>query len=123
MRTHHLIIDFQSTPSRLGDVQLVENFLLSCCRAVHMELLAGPYTIDLTWMSANPGVTSFIVISTSHISIHTFTQQGWAFLDLFSCVEFETQPIEDLVHKVFAPTYARRQEVAREVLPEGGKNG
>ena len=35
------------------------------------------------------GVTGFVPITESHISIHTFVEQEHAFVDIFSCKEFD----------------------------------
>jgi S-adenosylmethionine decarboxylase len=34
------------------------------------------------------GVSAFVIIATSHISIHTFVEQRYASMDIFSCKEF-----------------------------------
>ena len=37
------------------------------------------------------GVTGFVIIATSHISIHTFVHQKYASVDIFSCKAFDTE--------------------------------
>ena len=37
------------------------------------------------------GVSAFVIIATSHISIHTFVHQKYASVDIFSCKEFDTE--------------------------------
>ncbi len=37
------------------------------------------------------GVSAFVLIATSHISIHTFAHQKYASVDIFSCKPFDTE--------------------------------
>ena len=38
-----------------------------------------------------PGISGFVMIAESHISIHTFPDQDYAFMDIFSCKEFDAE--------------------------------
>lgn len=55
---------------------------------IGMTKIAPPYVFPATG-DADPGVTGFVVIAESHISIHTFPQQGCLLLDVFSCRPFD----------------------------------
>ncbi len=47
------------------------------------------------------GITYFAVISTSHFSIHTWPENSYAAIDLFSCNEFDEKKIIDKLKKLF----------------------
>lgn len=38
-----------------------------------------------------PGISGFVMIAESHISIHAFPDQDYAFMDIFSCKEFDAE--------------------------------
>jgi S-adenosylmethionine decarboxylase len=43
-----------------------------------------------------------VVIAESHLSVHTFVEKGYAFVDLFSCKPFDTDMARDLIVEAFA---------------------
>ena len=57
------------------------------------------------------GISGFVMIAESHISVHTFPDQDYVFIDIFSCRPFDTDaaidylvktqhPIKEVVEKV-----------------------
>jgi len=65
---------------------------------IGMTKIASPYV--LRYVGAKPGewgVSGFVLIAESHISIHTFVEQRYVHIDVFSCKGFEAnQTIKDL---------------------------
>lgn len=50
------------------------------------------------------GVTGSVIISTSHISIHTFPDRGgFCSIDLYSCKNFDASIVLEEVIKIFKP--------------------
>ncbi len=50
----------------------------------------------------NPiGVTYFAVISTSHFSIHTWPEYGYAAIDIFSCNDMVADGISQMLKELF----------------------
>jgi S-adenosylmethionine decarboxylase len=47
------------------------------------------------------GVSGFVLIAESHISIHTFPERGYLSLDIFSCKEFDHKQAVDYVTERF----------------------
>lgn len=47
------------------------------------------------------GVTGFILLAESHISIHTWPEHNYAAVDVFSCKEFDTNVVTALLKKLF----------------------
>jgi len=74
------------------------------------------------------GVSGFVIIAESHISIHTFPDKGHAFIDIFSCKQFDIhKAIAYLITKFDAghadkrlsgrgKEYPREIEAAREIV-------
>ncbi len=47
------------------------------------------------------GVTGFILLEESHVSIHTWPEHNFAAVDIFSCKPFDNQSIEDILKTTF----------------------
>ncbi|MBI2451084.1 MAG: adenosylmethionine decarboxylase [Parcubacteria group bacterium] len=47
------------------------------------------------------GITAFGILSESHISIHTWPENNYFSLDLFSCRNFDEKKIESAIKKIF----------------------
>lgn len=65
------------------------------------------------------GVTYVAIITTSHVSIHTWPELGYAALDVFSCSDGVPAAIADAVSRSFGATSNCIKSVIREV---GGGN-
>jgi S-adenosylmethionine decarboxylase len=50
------------------------------------------------------GVSGFVLIAESHISIHTFPDRGYLSLDIFSCKNFDFQQAITYVSELFGVT-------------------
>jgi S-adenosylmethionine decarboxylase len=48
------------------------------------------------------GISGFVLIAESHISIHTFPDKGYLSLDIFSCKNFDAARAIAYVEKMFA---------------------
>ncbi len=53
-------------------------------------------------------ITGFIVIAESHISIHTFQEKSYVFVDIFSCKPFDHEHARDMIIEAFE---AKKKEV------------
>ncbi|OGE31709.1 hypothetical protein A2631_01015 [Candidatus Daviesbacteria bacterium RIFCSPHIGHO2_01_FULL_44_29] len=86
----HLIIDIRSIKKEiLTDEQRLSNFLVSLPPIIDMSILAGP--VIAQGIPENPGLSGFVIIDYSHISVHTFTEHGQAQIDIFSCKDFDQE--------------------------------
>ena len=61
------------------------------------------------------GVTYFAVITTSHFSVHTWPEYGYAAVDVFSCGEEVTDKISDLLKEAFGATEIRVEKCERKI--------
>ena len=88
-RRHHLIIDLKEVQTdKLSDSEGLSNFIKNLPGVIGMKILHGPVVVE--GVAANPGITAFVIIDFSHISIHTFTETSEALIDIFSCKSFDT---------------------------------
>jgi S-adenosylmethionine decarboxylase len=98
----HVKIVGKGDPLRLGNVEVVETFLREVVNLLKMRPLSGPHMCDVVTdikkLGAEPfedegGVTGVLVLSTSHVSIHTWPLRNWFVLDVYSCRDFETEQL------------------------------
>lgn len=111
-KRYHIIIDISKVPQdALVDHDGLANFLTTLPGKINMHVLEGPVVAE--GIPENPGLSGFVIIDYSHISIHTFTNHGEALVDIFSCKPFEKEEAIKAVTEYFqvAPGQARIQEV------------
>jgi S-adenosylmethionine decarboxylase len=103
----HVKIVGKGDPARLGSVEAVRAMLASLVERVGMRALGEPHTydvvLDLAKLGKEPfedegGVTGVVVLSTSHIAVHTWPARPFLVLDLFSCRDFSPNAV--LTHLV-----------------------
>jgi S-adenosylmethionine decarboxylase len=86
----------------LADEQLVESFLDRCPDDMGMTKIIPPQVY--TYRGKEPkdwGVSGFVLIAESHISVHTFPERGYLNVDVFSCKDFDTDAAERDVRESF----------------------
>ena len=100
----HLVVDgYGADPEKLKDTDLIYRFLDEYPDAIGMTKIVPPqvYTYrgqtDEDW-----GVSGFVVIAESHISIHTFPDRQYVNIDIFSCKEFDASSSLDDVKETFS---------------------
>ena len=100
----HLVIDgFGGDTGKMWDVELVRRFLNNYPDALGMTRITEPRVLE--YQAPKPedsGVTGFVIIAESHISIHTFPERAYVNVDLFSCRAFDHQRALDDVKSLFA---------------------
>ncbi len=93
----HLMVDaLVADGTFLRDPKALRGFLLKLVDFLGMKLLDGP---NITEVELDPsrlesgsdegGVTGYCLITTSHISIHTWPLRRRFCLDIFSCKQFD----------------------------------
>ena len=87
----HLVVDgYGADPEKLRDADLVLRFLDEYPSSIGMNKMIPPqvYTyrghVEEDW-----GISGFVLIAESHISIHTFPDRRYVNIDIFSCKEFD----------------------------------
>ena len=83
----HIIYDLRNCNQKINDQKAIREFIEGFVKVVNMSILQGPVVAE--GIPQNPGLSSFVIIDFSHISIHTFTKYNEALIDIFSCKEFD----------------------------------
>jgi S-adenosylmethionine decarboxylase len=98
----HLIIDgYGDNPKVMQDEQFLYQLLDSYPAQIGMTKISSP--LVFRYIGSRPedwGISGFVFIAESHISIHTFVERRYINIDVFSCKDFNAaQVIKDLKEK------------------------
>ena len=83
---HYLIDLKQCDPETLGQVEVTREIFLEAARAANATLMG-----ELFHQFQPEGVSGVLLIAESHISIHTWPEDCFASVDIFTCGE-EMEP-------------------------------
>lgn len=128
MNTHgkHIKVVGYANPDRLGAAFLVEAFLSNVVHALGMRMLGSPQihdvAIDIQKLSVEPfedegGITGVAVLSTSHVSIHTWPLRKFFVLDVYSCRDFEAGVVLDVARTHFDNLNVRVTDLTDSLAP------
>lgn len=89
------------------DKDLIDTFMRNIVKVANMQVVAGPLTIYYSHPTKPKecGVSSVLILADSHCSLHSFINDGWIFLDLFTCAEMDRDKIDELVLDTFSPKH------------------
>src|SRR2546426_6345138 len=127
---HLTLVLSDCNPSKLFDLSFVYGLLDELPDVIAMHKITAPYAF-IYRPHDNPeewGISGFVIIAESHISIHTFPDRNAAFVDIFSCKQFDLHKAVDYIvakldaHKADkklsgrGKEYPRQVEAAREIV-------
>jgi len=98
----HLIIDGYSANQKiLQDMDSLRDWLKTYPSKMGMTRISPPYVLRYAGAKLEDwGISGFVFIAESHISIHTFVESNYVNIDIFSCKEFDAdKAIKDLRDK------------------------
>lgn len=104
----HLIIDLYDA-ERLDDLDHIEATLRRCVDEAGATLLH----IHLHHFEPNGGVSGVAVLAESHISIHSWPENGYAALDVFMCGNAEPDKCVPVLREAFKPSKIAVSELLR----------
>ena len=124
----HLVIDGYGAPKeKLADTDQVYGFLDEYPRAIGMNKIVPPQVYTYHGKTAEDwGVSGFVLIAESHISIHTFPERQYVNIDIFSCTDFDATSSLDDVKRTFDLPEVRVWTLERGIdyaSPRQGYNG
>ncbi len=111
----HLTLDLLDCKrSRLSDASFVKRFLRETPARVGMTRVSEPVVYKAPSRESDPGgVSGFVLIAESHVSVHTFPSLREAYVDVFSCKEFDAARVEREVAKAFGAKQVRTRVFSR----------
>ena len=115
----HLIIDgYGSNSEILQSEEFIYQLLDQYPAEIGMTKISSPFV--LRYVGGKPedwGISGFVFIAESHISIHTFVERCYVNIDVFSCKDFNAdQATEDLSNRL------QLTEIRVHLLDRAGKD-
>lgn len=114
MINRHVLYDvWVEDHSLLARVDPIKDLM---CRAAEA---GGATVIHQYFHQFNPdGVTGFLLLAESHISVHTWVEEGFAAFDIFTCGPMNTDKVLEVIRDGLKPTHASVRRIVR-----GGDTG
>jgi S-adenosylmethionine decarboxylase len=114
----HVILElYGCSPMLLDDEAFIKNVLTEAVRKANGNICG------VFFHKFNPqGVTGVVLISESHVTIHTWPEYGYAAIDVFTCGE-RMDPWKACEHIVesFKPSSVNALEIKRGLLAQGSR--
>ena len=91
----HLIIDgYASDTKKIQDIEFIYHFLDAYPRQIGMTKVATPQVSKYESPETQErGISGFVLLAESHISIHVLPERSYINIDVFSCNEFESDQV------------------------------
>lgn len=105
----HVLADFWGCQfEKLDDAQLLMNSLRKAAKSAKMTILG-----EESYKFSPQGFTGLLLLSESHISIHTYPERGYAAIDVYTCGGGMTQKAIEYLKDVLQPTHVKEMLVRR----------
>jgi S-adenosylmethionine decarboxylase len=113
----HLTLDlYYCSKDKLADTAFIFKILDELPDLIGMHKISSPEIVNY---NGNPesfdkgGISAFVLIAESHITIHTFVKQQFASIDIFSCKDFDVEKAESYIVKKFEPKKVEKHLIYR----------
>lgn len=99
----HLMLDgYGCQKAKLEDLNLIYRILEELPARIGMTRIMPPYVFKYSGLKPEDwGISGFVLIAESHISIHTFPEKNFVSVDIFSCKAFDSEFASDYFKKAF----------------------
>ena len=93
LQHNHLLVRAQIS-NHISDTNIISNWISNLVETIQMKILHGPVTVYCD-KTGNRGITSFAIIETSHIVLHTWdeTTPATLQLDVYTCSDLEIDSV------------------------------
>lgn len=87
----HLTLDgYDCHSEKLASLDNIYQFLDRCPDLIKMTKIMPPYVFKYqAQVPEDWGISGFVLIAESHISVHTYPERAYISLDIFSCKDFD----------------------------------
>lgn len=110
-----LVIDLYGCDCEVIDnMEKIKKIAHSAIEAIHAEIVE-----ECSHRFLPIGITYIAVITTSHFSIHTWPEYGYAAVDIFSCDESVPQAICDFLKNALKAKKAQIRQFERDIEGKG----
>jgi len=114
-RGNHLVLDCYGCDRRsINSKKTISSMLNELPELIGMKRISKPHIVEYeAEQEPESGITGFVLLAESHISIHTYPKKGYFAFDIFSCREFDINKAMNYVRNKFRIKRIRRNIVKR----------
>lgn len=111
---YHLHLDVAGcNPEAIRSSQTIYDFTKELVQAIDMVAYGEPQIVNFG-TEDKAGYTMFQLIETSNICAHFVNEYNHAYLDVFSCKNFDQTVVKDLVKKYFGAKKMKKKFMTRQ---------
>lgn len=97
----HLMVDAYGAPSeKLSDIALLYKLLSDLPGLIGMRRVSSPQILHVE-EEGIAGLSGFVFIMESHISVHTYSERGFLTADVYSCKAFDYEKAVSYLREAF----------------------
>ncbi len=111
---YHLLLDCAGCNSNIRDKASIEDFVSVLVYKIGMKTVGEPVIKHLSPTVDNTGYSVMQMIETSNITAHFVESNHSAYIDVFSCKEFDPAIAEQVVIDYFSPANINKQFISRQ---------
>jgi S-adenosylmethionine/arginine decarboxylase-like enzyme len=109
----HLILDVRGCTPRLIRCPFhITDFSNTLVKRINMVPFGAPW-VQHFGSGNKAGYTMVQLIETSNLVAHFAEEDNSAYIDVFSCKDFQKEDVEELVHQYFGPQWMTSRVVLR----------
>lgn len=110
---YHLLLDCAGCNDNIKSRDQIYNFVKELVEKIDMVAHGEPIIEYMLPDDPKAGYSLFQLITTSNISAHFVEPDNTAYLDVFSCKQFDTDMAEEIFKKYFDPQKVRKMFLTR----------
>ena len=102
--TWEFYISSKKDVKKLSNKQFLANFLRDLPRAIKLHTIGKPLIHNFpekNGVMTEGGITGFVLLSESDITLHTWPEYGYGCIDIFACTQFDIKKAETKIKKTF----------------------
>ena len=112
---YHLILDCSDCNlESITDRTTINNFVVTLIERINMTAYGSPQIELMLVGTDNEGYSLLQMITTSNITAHFVNSTKAAYIDVFSCKEFDTSQAIHTVEEFFSPTSIKSNLIHRQ---------
>jgi len=111
---YHLLLDISGCNDEIQNRSTIETFIKDLVKAIDMKAVGEPMVKDFAEGTPLGGFSAMQFIETSSITIHFVNSSRTAYLDVFSCKDFDQNAAIDLVKERFGAKNVKQRFLYRD---------
>lgn len=113
---HGVFNIYKACPTSIRSAQNIYNFNKSLVQRIDMKAYGEPQIVHFG-SDDKAGYTLCQLIETSNICAHFVEETNCIYLDVFSCKNFDSRDVEEVVKAYFKPEAIQKQVLIRHAKP------